>query len=101
MKDEFFYSDLIYYIEGYANLGSTNDEERNIRINKRLQPILTSENGNPIYSLSDFQLEFYEFVLSVSKTTNTFIKSFSEMANYPDVVKSLLQELKSKEATLI
>lgn len=92
-KDEFFYSDLVYYIKKKAGIKFEKNEEVENRIKERIKLKTISYNSNkPIFSV--FEVEFLNFTRQVAGFAgdiDVYI-DYSKISRYPELVEELLKK---------
>ena len=99
-KDELFYSDLIYKIKVTAGLDVCEDETVNERVEKRSKLIENVVNGTPVYTLSDFETEFFEFCIRIGDRVGVVIDNPYKINNYKEAVVEELQNLEMQKTKI-
>lgn len=91
-KDSLYYSDLVYVIKKLAGLEVIDDEETNKRIISREESRKQCQSGANLGTLSDFEIELFDFSLKIAKKAGVKFKTPEEMAKYPHLVMESLKE---------
>ena len=97
LKDRLYYYDLIYKIKSLSGKIEKEEENTELRIMARQEMTgKTNENGLITYSLSQFELELFDIIRTISIKVNVPFSTLYEISKYPLLVEQVLIELEKK-----
>jgi len=103
LRDELYYSDLIFEIKNLAGFDIDVDVDFKLyeSIAKRRGDIIADDEQfsglTNVFALSPFTEELFGIVKEISKRANTPIKNLTDISKYPQLVLNMCIELEKKD----